>query len=169
MNVLSRSALALSLAAAAMAGCNRNTDDHSMGRRPTEPPAWTEPSTNDPRGADEHLRPKDEQRAIGGGPVDPMEAPNHDSAVGRIAAARCDREVRCNNVGAKEKFPNRRECVARMVEYKRAHVNAQACPAGIAERDLENCLDAIRSEDCTSPALALERMNACRSTALCSP
>src|SRR4051812_16087002 len=42
----------------------------------------------------------EERRAgafIGGGPVEPG------SAVARIASARCEREVRCNHVGAQQK------------------------------------------------------------------
>jgi hypothetical protein len=42
------------------------------------------------------------------------------------------------------------------------------CPAGIREKELSDCLQAIREEDCGNPLDAIARLNACRSGNLCA-
>jgi hypothetical protein len=91
---------------------------------------------------------KDARRSVGGGPV---RAINPSNALDRLVAARCDREVRCNNVGPKEKFASRAECVAKYRDDRRDEINADKCPGGVDENELEECVHAIRSESCGNP------------------
>jgi Family of unknown function (DUF6184) len=107
-------------------------------------------------------------RAVGGGPNDPVLRATASSALTSLANARCDREVRCNNVGAKEKFKTRADCVAEMERDKRDDLNSDVCPGGIREKQLNECMAAIRDENCGNPLDALTRLNACRSGSLCA-
>jgi hypothetical protein len=106
-----------------------------------------------------------ERRAIGGGPRDPDH--RFRSSVGKIARARCDREMRCGNVGPNEKFATRDECVSRTEAAKRDDINADECMLGVSHTGLVACLDAIREEDCGSPLDSVARLNACRSGNVC--
>jgi hypothetical protein len=94
-------------------------------------------------------------------------SPDEIAAVGKIAAARCDREARCDNVGATQTFATRCDCITTMANYKLAHVNFKECPLGLAEPKVEKCLLLIGAEDRTADR-ALERINACRATTLCT-
>ena len=98
---------------------------------------------------------------IGGGPVDPG------SAVARIASARCEREVRCNHVGVKQKYPTRAECVILMQDDKRDEINEKDCPGGLDKKQLNACLVAIRDESCGNALDAINRLVACRASSIC--
>ena len=187
------SALAIGFfAIATVMGCN-HSDQRSASSRPP-PRAYTEPTSADQRRAEERRderraeerraeernderraeerraeeRREEERardhRAVGGGPV---KTTTTSSAVGRIAVARCDREVHCNHVGAKERYPSRAECITKWESDQRDDLNRAECPAGIDERELESCLDAVRTESCSNPLEAIERLNACRTGKLC--
>jgi len=99
--------------------------------------------------------------SIGGGPADPG------SAVARIASARCEREVRCNHVGAQQKYPTRAECVMLMQDDKRDEINEKECPGGLDKKQLNACLMAIRDESCGNPLDAINRLVACRASSIC--
>jgi hypothetical protein len=123
----------------------------------------------DERRADEARRLEDERRArsIGGGPRDGVYRATPASAVASIAAARYDREVRCGHIGAKEKFRSRAACVAETQRDKRDDINGDACPGGVRERELDDCLASIHDEACGNPLDAISRLNACRTGNLC--
>ena len=106
-----------------------------------------------------------ERRAIGGGPRDPEL--RFRSSVAKIARARCDREVRCGNVGPNEKFPTREDCVSRTESAKRGDLNSDECTLGVSQSGLVACLDAIREEDCGNPLDSIARLNACRTGNVC--
>jgi hypothetical protein len=210
MNVaLHSSALAIGLATFAMIGCNRNTDDRSMGTRPAAPSTTeqrraeerreeqraedrraeerraeerraetrrteeqreakrAEDRRAEERRAEDRPRTTHDPRSVGGGPTEPARTTTPESAVGRIAQARCDREVRCHNVGRKEKYETRSECAEKMQNDRRGDINVNECRAGVSEKELDNCLEAIRTEDCGNPIDAISRLNACRSGNLC--
>jgi len=123
----------------------------------------------DARRSEEDRRAAEERRArsIGGGPHDGVFRATPASAVANIAAARCDREVRCKHVGAKEKYRTRAVCVAELERDKRDDINSDVCPGGVREKELNDCLAAIRDEDCGNPLDAISRLNACRTGNLC--
>ncbi|HEX9295063.1 MAG TPA: DUF6184 family natural product biosynthesis lipoprotein [Polyangiaceae bacterium] len=135
-------------------------------------PSATEQRRAEERRAEERTpyqgeRSTHEPRSIGGGPTEPGARATPASAVASFATARCDREVRCKNVGVKEKYATRDECVAKMKEDKRDDINAKDCPGGISEKQLNDCLQSIRTEDCGNPLDAISRLSACRSGSLC--
>ena len=90
------------------------------------------------------------------------------SAVTSLAAERCDREARCKNIGAKEKYKNRADCIAEMERDKRDDLNTDVCPGGIRQKELSDCLQAIHDEACGNPLDTLTRLAACRSGNLCA-
>jgi hypothetical protein len=122
------STVILSILAIAAASCSHN---HAPSARSKEPRLTREPSTVEQRRAEQRraeersAEERKDARFIGGGPAEPS------SAVASIVAARCEREVRCNNVGANGKYPNRDDCATRIQDEKRDTINEKDCPGGI--------------------------------------
>jgi uncharacterized protein DUF6184 len=100
--------------------------------------------------------------------TDPTVRATAASALTSLAAERCDREARCKNIGAKEKYKSRADCIAEMERDKRDDLNSDVCPAGIRQKELNDCLEAIHNESCGNPLEALTRLNACRAGNLCA-
>jgi hypothetical protein len=100
--------------------------------------------------------------------VDPAVRATPASALTSLSTERCDREVRCKNVGAKEKYRTRTDCIAEMERDKRDDLNSDVCPAGIRQKELNDCLQAIHEEECGNPLDSLTRLNACRAGKLCA-
>jgi Family of unknown function (DUF6184) len=154
----------LGVLAIVAANCNHND---AVSPRPKEPHVTREPSTAEQRRAEgqraeeQRAEERKDARFIGGGPAEPS------SAVARIAAARCEREVRCNNVGAKGKYPNRADCATRIRDDKRDTINEKDCPGGIDAKQLNHCLAEVRDEPCRNPLVSISRLVSCRSSRLC--
>jgi len=92
------------------------------------------------------------------------------AAAEQIAAARCDREARCNDVGPSKEFQNREHCLQVMRKDASDKLADDDCPNGIANRDLQGCLSDIGSENCggvSLPFAKLDSMMACRQSHLC--
>ena len=100
--------------------------------------------------------------------VEPKLRATPSSALASLAAERCDREARCKNIGAKEKYHSRAECVTEMQRDKPDDLNSDVCPGGVPQKGLSECLQAIREESCNSPLDSLTRLNACRAGNLCA-
>jgi hypothetical protein len=161
----------------------RRIDERREAERRAEDRKWEEQRTEerrleDKRRADrraEELRADEQRRAeqraekrpIGGGPNEPPLRATSSSAVANIAAARCDREIRCKNIGPKEKFHSRADCVADMQRDKRDDLNTDVCPGGVREKELNECILAIREEACGNPLDAISRLSTCRTGNLC--
>jgi hypothetical protein len=90
------------------------------------------------------------------------------SAVESISEARCARESRCENIGSDKRYSSMEDCVIRVREDWRDDLDARACPSGVNESQLNECLSAIRQEDCSSPFDTLERVAACTASQICS-
>jgi Family of unknown function (DUF6184) len=139
--------------------------DHNDETGPArEPRVVRDRSTSEQRRIDE--RRADQRgngRSIGGGPTEPA------SAVAKIAFARCDREVRCDEVGtrAHEKYSSRADCDMRVQEDKREDINQKDCPGGIDNKQLDACLAAIRDEACGAPLDSISRLPPCQSGSIC--
>ncbi|KYF92916.1 hypothetical protein BE17_12295 [Sorangium cellulosum] len=112
-----------------------------------------------------------EERALGtthpsdGPQVEPRMAVA--SAVDSIVAARCDREARCNNVGQGREYASKDACATRIRAEWRDELNFAECPGGIDSKELNECLQEIRNDDCNNPFDTLGRIVACRSSDLC--
>ncbi len=90
------------------------------------------------------------------------------SAVESIAEARCARESRCENIGPDKRYSSMEDCVARVREDWRDDLDARACPSGVNETQLNECLGEIRQEECSSPFDTLERVAACTASQICN-
>ncbi|HMI87309.1 MAG TPA: DUF6184 family natural product biosynthesis lipoprotein [Polyangiaceae bacterium] len=88
-------------------------------------------------------------------------------AVSSISTARCDRELKCKNIGTNKTYLNTDECVTKMQNDKRTGLNANECPNGVSDKDLASCLKSIREEDCGNPLDSIARLTACRSGGMC--
>lgn len=91
----------------------------------------------------------------------------NDSAIDRIVASRCAREVTCSNIGPDKHFTSGEVCVREVRNKMHDDLKASECPAGIDGKELDECLDAIRNESCTNPIESLGRLAACRTSDLC--
>jgi Family of unknown function (DUF6184) len=89
------------------------------------------------------------------------------SAASSIAEARCAREDRCTNVGKDKKFSSVQDCLTRVRNDWKDDLNARQCPGGANETQLNECLDAIRHEDCSSPFDTLSRLSECTAGQIC--
>jgi Family of unknown function (DUF6184) len=91
----------------------------------------------------------------------------NEDAVNDIVSALCAREVDCRHVGPNKRYPNRETCVAMVRDDLKGELSAKECPRGIARAALNECLEAIRKEDCTDPLEAIGGLAACRTDELC--
>ena len=89
------------------------------------------------------------------------------SAVESITEARCARESRCDNVGPDLKYSSMEDCAARIRDDWRGDLDARSCPAGVNRAQLDECLNEIRAEECSSPFDTLERVAACTAGQIC--
>jgi len=100
----------------------------------------------------------------------PLKGPGGEarSAARNIADARCDREVKCNNVGADKKYASDAACEDQIRADWANDLNAYDCPGGVVDKELEECLNAIRNEDCNSPFDTLGRVSECMASQICA-
>lgn len=121
-----------------------------------------EPGTFD-RGVEPKVvvAPKNVELGVGGGPVEPG------GAVDKILEARCDRELKCGNLGPSKQYADRDACNAAMRKSLADELNADECPAGIDIKELDECLHAARNEDCKNPFDTIGRAAACRTSDIC--
>ena len=89
------------------------------------------------------------------------------SASEQIATARCEREQQCGNVGNDKTFSSGADCFARIQSDWKDDLNARACPGGINQQQLEECLSQIRQESCENPFDTLARITACTQGQIC--
>jgi hypothetical protein len=112
------------------------------------------------------------ERPGGGQAPTPIVATKHaltdnEHAVRAIAAARCEREARCGNVGAGKTWASDEACRGDLASKGRAKLGVPECPGGIVQKELDECLREVKSEDCKSPLDTLERLAACRAGDMC--
>lgn len=92
---------------------------------------------------------------------------SNDNAVARIVSSRCAREATCNNIGVDKRFDNAAGCTAKIRSDMRDDLNTKDCPYGVDVKELDECLEAIRSEACNSPLDSISRLAACRASDMC--
>lgn len=88
-------------------------------------------------------------------------------AAQQIAEARCARESRCGNVGIDKDYSSAEQCETKISEEWRDELNAYECPGGVVMKELQECLEEIKTEDCASPFDTLGRVAACRESDIC--
>jgi len=92
---------------------------------------------------------------------------SNESAVNRIVAARCARELSCNNVGADKRFTSADVCTLKVKGDMKNDLNTTDCPRGVDAKELEECLESIRTESCNNPIETISRLAACRTSDMC--
>lgn len=104
---------------------------------------------------------------VGTTPMTDKATVNNEAAIQTMANARCERENRCNNVGGTKRWASAEACRGDLVAKGRDELRAAECPGGIVQKELRECLEEIRNEDCNNPLDTLGRLAACRSSDLC--
>jgi hypothetical protein len=96
-----------------------------------------------------------------------LAAPVDSHAIDELAAARCDREQTCNNVGNGRSYATRDVCVGKLRADGQNDFTNASCPNGISRLALDKCLADIRGERCDHPLDTLSRLNSCARASLC--
>ncbi len=89
------------------------------------------------------------------------------SAIAAITQARCQREQRCENIGEDKKYASTSKCMSEIRETWKDELNTRECRGGIVQKELEECLEEVRNEDCNNPFDTLNRALACREGDIC--
>ncbi|MDI1445170.1 DUF6184 family natural product biosynthesis lipoprotein [Polyangium sp. 6x1] len=103
-----------------------------------------------------------EDRALG-------ESPRSDvnRALQSLADARCDRAMRCNQIGQGERFANRDACLQSVRKNERQDLNLYGCTEGIDQEELSECLSEINTSGCDATFDTLSAMADCRPSDMC--
>jgi hypothetical protein len=155
---------ALSLAGA---GCQREgtNDQHDRGTSTTttEAPRPGAPRADQRTGMPEQRAdmPRQDQR------TEMPRTPATAAATAAISAARCEREQRCGNIGASHNYASNEACMTQVRREWAQDLSARECPQGVEQQQLTSCLNEIRQEECGNPFDSLERVAACRTSAIC--
>lgn len=104
---------------------------------------------------------------VGTTPMTNKATVNNEAALASIVSARCQREARCNNVGADKRWASSEACRGDLTAKGRDDLRASECPGGVVQKELQECLAEIQNEDCNNPLDTLGRLAACRSSDLC--
>lgn len=102
-------------------------------------------------------------RELGFGPT----TQDFSRALSTLAEARCQREVRCHNVGSSKRWSSESACRTAVEQGLARDLNAQSCSAGLDQEALNECMRDVRTESCESPLDTLGRLASCRTTGLC--
>lgn len=99
-------------------------------------------------------------------------APAHSQkdAIEAIASARCEREQRCNNIGASAEYQNQEHCMSVARTDATDSLDDEDCRRGIKPGDLSECLSDLRSRACSSVGGAFDSLSgmlSCRAAELC--
>ena len=92
---------------------------------------------------------------------------SNELAVNRIVAARCQREAACNNIGSDKHFTNHDTCARELRSKVGDDLKASECPLGVDAKELDECMDSIRTESCNNPIDTISRLAACRTSDMC--
>lgn len=90
------------------------------------------------------------------------------SAARDITAARCDREARCDNIGPDRDYASAQACEDQVRGQWSNDLNQYECPNGIVQSQLDECLTAIRNEDCSSVLDTVGRWSQCMASQICA-
>lgn len=98
-----------------------------------------------------------------------MQGTSTEDAANRIAAARCNYEQKCGNVGSAKDFKDRNHCLQVQRTELRGDLDGD-CQYGVSKSDLSDCLTEIGNQDCAGVGMAIdviERSFECSSSQLC--
>lgn len=84
-----------------------------------------------------------------------------------IAAAKCNHESQCGDVGMGQEYETMDGCQSEVTTAWRDDLNKYECPQGISQSDLDECIAEIQSEECGNPIDNLTRFTECMSNEIC--
>jgi hypothetical protein len=152
---LIRAAVPLGVTVLALAACERR-EDRKTGETTT--------TSGEEKPSREHVSERGGTTTTTGAPVGALP---YDTASDRIVAARCDREVACNNIGPKKRFADRTVCTHELSVKLKDDLKPSECPSGVDAKNLDDCLNAIQKESCGNIIDTIARVGACNSSSLC--
>jgi hypothetical protein len=167
---LGMSTVIFGFAAAAIAACGSDSSDKNAKSPATSSQAMNELTPSERQEAEKRAaKDAEKERLAASREVQTKEVSRTSNAlaVSSVATARCDRELKCKNIGANKTYLSTDECITKLQNDKRTDLNAQECPGGVSDKELTSCLKAIREEDCGNPLDSISRLTACRAGALC--
>lgn len=91
-----------------------------------------------------------------------------DDSIDGLAAARCDREAACRNVGNGQKYESHARCVREVGAQTREAMQGTPCPAGIDRAQLGRCFAEVSRSFCDNLATEVSALDPCRPRALCA-
>jgi hypothetical protein len=168
-SVLGASSVLFAFAAATFVACGGNKSN-DQAKNPMNELTPTERQEAEKRAAKEDERERELAAAREPRPSSGAPATNRTTtalAVSAVATARCDRELKCKNIGPNKTYLSTEECITKLQNDKRPDLNEYECPQGISDKDLASCLKSIREENCGNPLDSVSRLTACRSSAMC--
>jgi hypothetical protein len=90
-----------------------------------------------------------------------------DRASDEITAARCRRELSCNDIWPDKTYETYDECVAAL--WKDTRHELDGCEEGIDDAELRECLYEIAEDGCDDPLGRFDRSVACKIDDVCQP
>ena len=96
-----------------------------------------------------------------------VNALSNNTAIERIVAARCSRETACNNIGSDKHFTSNETCTRELRTKVGDDLKGSECPRGIDAKELDECIESIRTESCNNPVETISRLAACRTSDMC--
>ena len=94
-------------------------------------------------------------------------APANQESIEAITSARCEREARCDNVGANRHYVSSEGCMTQLRGEAMNQLTTSTCPNGIDKAQLSKCLADIRGERCENLLDTLDRQATCTTSSLC--
>jgi hypothetical protein len=82
-----------------------------------------------------------------------------------LAATRCRREFRCDQIGSEKKYPSMEVCQATLLAD--ANKELGKCPSGMNRKKVQECAAAIETKGCDVPGDHLTEYEECRTVSLC--
>jgi hypothetical protein len=96
-----------------------------------------------------------------------MQPVDTETAVRRIAAARCKHATACNEIGGKKTFPSMQACMGKNRSDAEDDLRTANCPRGVNAARLQSCVSAVEAESCSGLGSGFNRGLACKTTELC--
>ena len=156
---LSRAVLPIGVTVLVLVACNRRDDRASETNTTGESTTTTTEKSDRPHVSDRSGVTTTTGAAFG--------SVSYETATNRIVASRCDREVACDNIGAKKRFADRTVCTHELGVKLRADLEPSECPNGVDAKHLDDCLSSIQKESCGNIIDTISRLGACSTSGLC--
>jgi hypothetical protein len=92
----------------------------------------------------------------------------YQQAIDRIAGARCQRELRCDNVGANKHYVSFDGCTTQLRGEGMNELTTTECPRGLDTFQVNKCVADIQAERCENLLDTISRVSSCRTGSLCA-